>query len=115
VPVPPLAGALVVNVGDFLHLVAARKWKSPLHRVVAETDEERYSLVFFQYSRYDTPLPPGALQEGPEGPTSQISLLTFQGEQGGLQQGSAIDAKPGVLCFHRPGFQRQGSQPKVGS
>lgn len=80
--VPPVADALVVNVGDLLHLLSGKAWTSPLHRVVAETDEERFSLVFFQYPRYDTPLPPAALTPDPEGRAGGISLLKFQGKQG---------------------------------
>ncbi|KAI0403568.1 hypothetical protein F4802DRAFT_571059 [Xylaria palmicola] len=60
-PVPPLKGAMIVQVGDLLEKQTNGRWRSALHRVTApsrymyggeagETETvERYSLVFFGY------------------------------------------------------------------
>uniref|UniRef100_A0ACD5YUL0 Uncharacterized protein n=1 Tax=Avena sativa TaxID=4498 RepID=A0ACD5YUL0_AVESA len=45
--VPPVAGALVVNVGDFLQLMSNDRFKSVEHRVVANTVGPRVSVACF--------------------------------------------------------------------
>ncbi|VAH37290.1 unnamed protein product [Triticum turgidum subsp. durum] len=47
VDVPVVAGALVVNVGDFLQLVSNGKFKSVEHRVVAKSVGPRVSVACF--------------------------------------------------------------------
>ncbi|KAI3545141.1 hypothetical protein CABS01_11803 [Colletotrichum abscissum] len=63
-PIPPVSGAMVVNVGDMLEQLSNGRWKSALHRVVAPKQHQtpgsegprgeksvkvidRYSLVYF--------------------------------------------------------------------
>ncbi|XP_006652056.1 DIBOA-glucoside dioxygenase BX6-like [Oryza brachyantha] len=46
VDVPPVAGALVVNIGDLLQLVSNERFRSVEHRVVATTSD-RLSVAFF--------------------------------------------------------------------
>ncbi|KAL4590381.1 hypothetical protein LXL04_003310 [Taraxacum kok-saghyz] len=45
--VPPLAGALVVNIGDFLQIASNDKFKSVDHRVVANHNGPRISVACF--------------------------------------------------------------------
>lgn len=78
-PVPPIPGAMVVNVGDMLEQQSNGRWKSALHRVVApgqlmkpggadQTQEgeagvqvtDRYSLVYF-----GVPNPDQAIETAP--------------------------------------------------
>uniref|UniRef100_A0A0G4FB20 Uncharacterized protein n=1 Tax=Chromera velia CCMP2878 TaxID=1169474 RepID=A0A0G4FB20_9ALVE len=46
-PVDPLKGALVVNIGDMLAVLTNLRWKSTLHRVDNKTGRERTSIPFF--------------------------------------------------------------------
>lgn len=48
VDVPPIAGTLLVNAGDYLSLLTNGRIVSPLHRVMTGS-EERLSAVFFYY------------------------------------------------------------------
>ncbi|CAI0553954.1 unnamed protein product [Linum tenue] len=47
VDVPPVPGALVVNVGDMLQLISNDKFKSAEHRVIVNSTEPRISTVAF--------------------------------------------------------------------
>ena len=49
IDVPTIPGTLVVNGGDFLHLLSKGRYKSPIHRVICPTYEqgERYSYPMF--------------------------------------------------------------------
>ncbi|XP_022942346.1 1-aminocyclopropane-1-carboxylate oxidase homolog 1-like isoform X1 [Cucurbita moschata] len=47
VDVPPVAGALVVNIGDLLQLITNDKFKSAKHRVVANKEGPRVSVAGF--------------------------------------------------------------------
>jgi isopenicillin N synthase-like dioxygenase len=47
VPATPTPRSFVVNIGDFLRLIADGKWKSTLHRVRNVTGEQQYSMPFF--------------------------------------------------------------------
>lgn len=47
VPVPPKAGALVVNLGSELERWSNGRFKATLHCVINETGRERFSLPFF--------------------------------------------------------------------
>ncbi|KAL7929708.1 hypothetical protein V8C35DRAFT_284047 [Trichoderma chlorosporum] len=65
-PVPPIKGAMIVQVGDLLEKQTNGRWRSALHRVTApsrymyggEVSEgelvQRYSLVFFGYLNLDS-------------------------------------------------------------
>jgi isopenicillin N synthase-like dioxygenase len=54
--VPPIKNAFVVNCGDYMALRSKGRFRSPWHRVIL-TPFERTSFVYFQYPRYDTPIP----------------------------------------------------------
>jgi len=45
--VAPVPGALIINIGDLLQIVSNGKYKSAEHRVVANTTENRMSIVIF--------------------------------------------------------------------
>lgn len=47
VDVPPVVGALVVNIGDFLQLISNGKFRSVQHRVVAQSVGPRVSVACF--------------------------------------------------------------------
>lgn len=47
VDVPPMRHSIVVNLGDQLEVITNGKYKSVLHRVVAQTDGNRMSIASF--------------------------------------------------------------------
>ncbi|KAK8682202.1 hypothetical protein V6N13_054596 [Hibiscus sabdariffa] len=47
IDVPPVPGALVVNIGDMLQLITNDKFKSVEHRVLANTEGPRVSVASF--------------------------------------------------------------------
>ena len=47
VPVPPLTGAFVVNIGDMMERWTNGRLPSTLHRVVNKSGRERFSLALF--------------------------------------------------------------------
>ncbi|KAF5748626.1 gibberellin 3-beta-dioxygenase 3-like [Tripterygium wilfordii] len=47
VPVDPVNGALVVNVGDLMHIVSNGRFKSALHRAVVNKTRHRISIAYF--------------------------------------------------------------------
>ncbi|KAI1316966.1 hypothetical protein EDD11_009210 [Mortierella claussenii] len=55
--VPSIENTLVVNGGDYLSLLTGGKLISPLHRVVSNGQEERYSMCCFYYPDYDAKIP----------------------------------------------------------
>ncbi|CAD6265961.1 unnamed protein product [Miscanthus lutarioriparius] len=101
VDVPPLPGALVVNVGDFLQLMSNDRFKSVEHRVVAVpgTAAARVSAACFfrptgaaASSRAYGPLPD--LVNPPEAPRYRsVTTVEFLGyhRQKGLDGRSALD------------------------
>lgn len=55
--VPAVANALVVNAGDYLHILSEGRYHSPVHRVLCPPEgKERTSFVFFYYPGFDTTL-----------------------------------------------------------
>lgn len=55
--VPSLENTMVVNGGDYLSLLTGGKFISPLHRVVSNGQEERYSMCCFYYPDYKAKIP----------------------------------------------------------
>ncbi|XP_051136965.1 gibberellin 3-beta-dioxygenase 1-like [Andrographis paniculata] len=47
VEVSPVAGGLVINIGDFLHMMSNGRFASALHRVIPDKMNERISMAFF--------------------------------------------------------------------
>ncbi|VAH83039.1 unnamed protein product [Triticum turgidum subsp. durum] len=54
VPVTPLPGALVVNVGDVIEVLTNGKYKSVEHRAVVNAREERMSIATFHTGKFGT-------------------------------------------------------------
>jgi len=52
IPVDPVPGTLVVNIGDIAQVWSNDRYTAPLHRVVASRDRDRYSLPYFFNPRY---------------------------------------------------------------
>jgi isopenicillin N synthase-like dioxygenase len=60
VSIEPVPGALTINLGDMLQVWSNDHYRSPVHRVLANTDRARFSAPFFWNPSYDTisaPLP----------------------------------------------------------
>ena len=51
--VPPIRGALVINLADMLQMLSNDIYRAPLHRVLASTGRDRYSVPFFYNPAYD--------------------------------------------------------------
>ncbi|KAJ4753195.1 1-aminocyclopropane-1-carboxylate oxidase 1 [Rhynchospora pubera] len=47
IDVPPMRHAIVINIGDQLEVITNGKYKSVVHRVVAQTDGNRMSIASF--------------------------------------------------------------------
>ncbi len=65
--VDPVAGALVVNIGDMIQVWSNDTYRAPLHRVLAARDRDRYSAPFFlnpSYRANVAPLPGPAARTG---------------------------------------------------
>nr|ABK23283.1 unknown [Picea sitchensis] len=45
--VPPVPGALIINIGDMLQIISNGKYKSAEHRAVVNTNQNRMSIVMF--------------------------------------------------------------------
>lgn len=66
--VPPLAGALVVNIGDIVQVWSNDLYTAAVHRAVVDPLHDRYSVPFFFNPSYDTdyePLPGAVTPERP--------------------------------------------------
>ncbi|HEU5297166.1 MAG TPA: 2OG-Fe(II) oxygenase family protein [Burkholderiaceae bacterium] len=58
--VQPLAGALVINIGDIVQVWSNDRYTAALHRVITNPARDRYTMPFFLNPSYDTtyePLP----------------------------------------------------------
>ena len=71
---PPLPGALVVNVGDLLERWSNRRYRSTVHRVINRSDRERLSLVLAYDPNFETVVDPGAFCAGGETPHDEPIL-----------------------------------------
>ncbi len=47
IPVPPVAGAFIVNVGDLLQRLTNDLYRSAVHRVINVSGRDRYSMPYF--------------------------------------------------------------------
>jgi isopenicillin N synthase-like dioxygenase len=66
--VQPRADALVINIGDIVQVWSNDRYRAPLHRVLANSERERYSAAFFFNPSYETdyaPLPPLCAGDSP--------------------------------------------------
>ena len=58
IPVEPVRGALVINIGDMVQVWTNDLYRAPVHRVLASVSNDRYSLPFFYNPAYDTQYAP---------------------------------------------------------
>ncbi|KAL1334543.1 hypothetical protein HN51_063464 [Arachis hypogaea] len=58
IDVPPLRHSIVVNLGDQLEVISNGKYKSVMHRVIAQTDGNRMSLASFYNPGNDAVISP---------------------------------------------------------
>lgn len=63
--IEPVPGALTVNLGDMLQVWSNDRYHSPIHRVLANADRERFSAPFFLNPSYDAVCEPLASSEPP--------------------------------------------------
>jgi gibberellin 3-beta-dioxygenase len=47
VPVHPITGALVVNIGDLMHILSNGRFKSAMHQVLVNNTHHRFSTAYF--------------------------------------------------------------------
>ena len=64
--VPPVAGALVINVGDMMQIWSNDRYRAALHRVRPVADQPRYSVPFFFNPAYETDCAPLATDAAPK-------------------------------------------------
>jgi len=60
IPVDPVPGGLIINVGDMVQIWSNDAYQAPLHQVMAMETRERFSLAYFfnpSYSALIRPLP----------------------------------------------------------
>ncbi|CAN1283325.1 Protein SRG1 [Linum perenne] len=68
VPVTPLAGALIVNVGDILEIVSNGVYRSIEHRATVNSEKERISVGTFLSPRLDGEIGPAPSLVTPNSP-----------------------------------------------
>ncbi|XP_077216440.1 gibberellin 3-beta-dioxygenase 1-like [Tasmannia lanceolata] len=68
VPVPPLPGALLINVGDLLHILSNGRFQSPVHRAVVNQTRARFSMAYLWGPPEDVEISPFPKLVGPERP-----------------------------------------------
>ncbi|XP_047070157.1 2-oxoglutarate-dependent dioxygenase 19-like [Lolium rigidum] len=67
VPVKPVEGTIITNIGDIVQVLSNKKFKSPTHRVVRKLGTHRHSLAFFvnlHGDKWVEPLPQFAANVG---------------------------------------------------
>ncbi|KAJ0959976.1 hypothetical protein J5N97_000266 [Dioscorea zingiberensis] len=57
-PVKPLPGAFIVNIGDIIEIMSNGKYKSIEHRVMVNTEQERMSIATIHNPRFDAKVGP---------------------------------------------------------
>ncbi|KAL9245728.1 hypothetical protein vseg_019346 [Gypsophila vaccaria] len=66
ITVPPVPGALVVNLGDHAYYVSNGRFTSAEHRAVVNSNQSRLSIATFQYPTAEATIYPIAIREGEE-------------------------------------------------
>ncbi|KAH7659169.1 (S)-norcoclaurine synthase protein [Dioscorea alata] len=77
-PIKPLPGAFIVNIGDIIEIMSNGKYKSIEHRAIVNTDRERLSIATFHGPRVDAqvgPLPAAVEKNEPHYKT--VSLQDY--------------------------------------
>ena len=68
---PPIPGALVVNIGDLLERWSNRRYRSTVHRVINASGRERLSLVLAYDPNFETLVDPRAFCAEGEAPCDE--------------------------------------------
>ena len=68
---PPIPGALVVNIGDLLERWSNRRYRSTVHRVINASGRERLSLVLAYDPNFETLVDPRAFCAEGEAPRDE--------------------------------------------
>ncbi len=63
--VTPVAESLIINVGDIVQVWSNDRFRAPLHRVLANSEAQRYSLPYFLNPAYDYDYKPLREDEAP--------------------------------------------------
>ncbi|XP_022931615.1 flavonol synthase/flavanone 3-hydroxylase-like [Cucurbita moschata] len=58
IPVKPISNAYIVNIGDIVQVWSNDKYESVEHRVVVNTEKERFSIPFFFFPAHHTMVKP---------------------------------------------------------
>ncbi|KAK1572105.1 hypothetical protein Q3G72_027701 [Acer saccharum] len=72
VDVPPMKHSIVINLGDQLEVITNGKYKSVLHRVLAQTDGNRMSIASFYNPGSDAVIYPAPALVAKESEESQV-------------------------------------------
>ncbi|KAK7332376.1 hypothetical protein VNO80_29127 [Phaseolus coccineus] len=72
IDVPPMRHSIVINLGDQLEVITNGKYKSVMHRVIAQTDGTRMSLASFYNPGDDAVISPAAALVKESDETSQV-------------------------------------------
>ncbi|KAG6754635.1 hypothetical protein POTOM_040427 [Populus tomentosa] len=72
IDVPPMKHSIVINLGDQLEVITNGKYKSVLHRVIAQTDGTRMSIASFYNPGSDAVMYPAPALVEKEAEESQI-------------------------------------------
>jgi isopenicillin N synthase-like dioxygenase len=81
--VEPVQGAITVNIGDIVQVWSNDQYKAALHRVLANPNEERYSIPFFYNPRPEAnyaPLP-STVHKGCRARYQQINWGKFRAQR----------------------------------
>ncbi|CAG8590438.1 8454_t:CDS:2 [Funneliformis caledonium] len=95
--IPNKQSSIVVNCGDYLSLLTRGKYISPLHRVISDGTNERYSTVFFYYPSYNAKIPLIGNNEGEEFEFNKRELSIFK-DQAVYRKESDVNL-PKDFCF----------------
>lgn len=81
--VEPVPGALTINLGDMLQVWSNDHYCSPIHRVLANPERERYSAPFFWNPAYETVCAPLPALLGPGEPAryAPVSWARFRDQR----------------------------------
>ncbi|KAG0242383.1 hypothetical protein BGW41_004394 [Actinomortierella wolfii] len=85
--VPSVDNTLIVNGGDFLSLLTGGKFISPLHRVVSNGEEERYSMCCFYYPDYDAKIPRLVPESETQGQAAKASYSLLHDQRDSSEDG----------------------------
>lgn len=83
--IPPRKDTFVINIGDMVQVWSNDKFQAPLHRVLANGSQERFSAPFFYNPSYDALVKPVVVLEGEKPKYRPLSwrefrLRRFQGD-----------------------------------